>query len=65
METGVLKAEGSRLRGPGIDGQALLTLPETAAFVANRALFPLGFDTLLTCGAQLAGLPRSTIVGDA
>ena len=65
VETGVLKAEGSRLRGPGIDGQALLTLPETAAFVANRALFPLGFDTLLTCDAQLAGVPRSTIVGDA
>ena len=65
VETDVLKAEGSRLRGPGIDGQALLTLPETAAFVANRALFPLGFDTLLTCDAQLAGVPRSTIVGDA
>jgi alpha-D-ribose 1-methylphosphonate 5-triphosphate synthase subunit PhnH len=53
------------LRGPGIDGHATLSLPETAAFRANRARFPLGFDTFLTSGAQLAGLPRSTILGDA
>jgi alpha-D-ribose 1-methylphosphonate 5-triphosphate synthase subunit PhnH len=65
VETDMLAAASITLRGPGIDGRAALTLPETAAFVANRALFPLGFDTLLTCGAQLAGLPRSTIVGDA
>lgn len=57
-----LKAEGPLLRGPGIDGSARLSLPETAAFRANRALFPLGFDTLFTCGDRLAGLPRSTIV---
>jgi alpha-D-ribose 1-methylphosphonate 5-triphosphate synthase subunit PhnH len=65
VETDVLAADGVPLRGPGIDGRAALTLPETAAFIANRARFPLGFDTLLTCGAQIAGLPRSTIVGDA
>ena len=35
------------------------------AFRANRALFPLGFDTLFTCGDRLAGLPRSTIVEGA
>ena len=65
VETDVLAPSGAILRGPGIDGRAALTLPETAAFIANRARFPLGFDTFLTCGAQLAGLPRSTIVGDA
>ena len=53
---------GATLRGPGIDGAARLSLPEIAAFRANRALFPLGFDTLLTCGDRLAGLPRSTRV---
>jgi alpha-D-ribose 1-methylphosphonate 5-triphosphate synthase subunit PhnH len=60
-----LSADGAVLRGPGIDGTAALSLPETAAFIANRARFPLGFDTFLTCGDLLAGLPRSTIVGDA
>jgi alpha-D-ribose 1-methylphosphonate 5-triphosphate synthase subunit PhnH len=39
-----------------------LNLPETAAFRANRAHFPLGFDTILTCADRLAGLPRSTRV---
>lgn len=53
---------GARLTGPGIADYALLSLPETAAFRANRALFPQGFDTYLTCGTRLAGLPRSTIV---
>lgn len=57
-----LAAEGSRLTGPGIQNQAHLNLPEPQAFRANRALFPQGFDTYLTCGARLAGLPRSTIV---
>ena len=65
VEMDALAATGTTLRGPGIDGQAALTLPEIAAFKTNRALFPLGFDTLLTSGAQIAGLPRSTIVGDA
>ena len=36
--------------------------PEIAAFQANRRRFPLGFDTYLTCGDRLAGLPRSTKV---
>lgn len=62
VEVDHLEAKGTTLSGPGIKNTALLSLPETAAFVANRRLFPLGFDTLLTCGNRLAGLPRSTIV---
>jgi len=62
VEMADLTATGARLTGPGIRDTAHLSLPEIAAFRANRALFPLGFDTFLTCGDQLAGLPRSTIV---
>ncbi len=57
-----LAPEGAMLRGPGINGTARLSLPEVAAFRANRALFPLGFDAIFTCGDRLAGLPRSTLV---
>ena len=59
-----LSAEGHRLTGPGLETEARLSLPEAAAFQANRALFPLGFDTILTCGDRLAALPRSTRVED-
>lgn len=62
VEMPTLSQTGPRLTGPGIATQAHLSLPETAAFRANRALFPMGFDTYLTCGTRLAGLPRSTIV---
>ena len=64
VEMDTLTAQGARLTGPGIQTLAHLSLPETAAFVANRALFPLGFDTILTCGDRLAALPRSTRVED-
>ncbi len=64
VEMPELAAGGARLTGPGIETEAWLSLPETAAFIANRALFPLGFDCFLTAGAQVAGLPRSTIVRD-
>lgn len=64
VEVPRLVAEGARLAGPGIRDAAFLSLPETAAFRANRALFPLGFDTILTCGDRLAALPRTTIVED-
>lgn len=64
IEMAALSAEGARLTGPGIAGAARLSLPETAAFRANRALFPLGFDAFLTAGSRIAGLPRSTIVED-
>lgn len=62
VELPALAAEGARLTGPGIATEARLNLPETAAFQANRALFPLGFDCILTAGDQLAALPRSTQV---
>lgn len=57
-----LTAEGPRLTGPGIKTAAHLSLPETAAFAANRTEFPLGFDCFFTAGTQVAGLPRSTKV---
>lgn len=62
VEVDRLVNHGPCLTGPGIETAAWLNLPETAAFRANRALFPLGFDTLLTAGDRLAGLPRSTRV---
>lgn len=64
VEMPALEAKGARLRGPGIKGTARLSLPETAAFIANRAAFPLGFDCFFTAGDGVAGLPRSTHVED-
>jgi alpha-D-ribose 1-methylphosphonate 5-triphosphate synthase subunit PhnH len=62
VEMPTLSNTGPRLTGPGIDGKAALSLPETTAFQHNRTLFPQGFDTYLTCGNRLAGLPRSAVV---
>lgn len=62
VEMPVLEAKGAALRGPGIAEVAYLSLPEVAAFQANRALFPLGFDCFFTCGTRVAALPRSTHV---
>ncbi len=64
VERDTLDNAGAILRGPGIETTASLSLPEVAAFQANRRQFPLGFDCYFTSGAQLAGLPRSTIVED-
>jgi alpha-D-ribose 1-methylphosphonate 5-triphosphate synthase subunit PhnH len=64
VECAALEPQGARLTGPGIKDHAFLSLPQTAAFRANRALFPLGFDAFLTAGNRVAGLPRSTIVED-
>lgn len=64
VEMPALAAEGARLTGPGIETEAFLSLPEVAAFAANRALFPLGNDFFFTAGDSLAALPRSTIVED-
>ncbi len=50
------------LTGPGIQRVADIMLPEAAAFAANHARYPLGWDALLTQGDQLTGLPRSTDV---
>lgn len=52
----------SRLTGPGIRETATLALPEPQAFAANHALFPLGWDVILTSGQRVAALPRSTEV---
>jgi alpha-D-ribose 1-methylphosphonate 5-triphosphate synthase subunit PhnH len=62
VEVPHLTNHGPTLTGPGIETATWLNLPEVAAFRRNRALFPLGFDTLLTCGSRIAGLPRSTRV---
>lgn len=64
IELDQLTATGVRLSGPGIKDSARLSLPATAPFQDNHALFPLGFDAFLTCGDRIAGLPRSTIVED-
>ena len=65
VEMTALDPVGARLTGPGIETQAALSLPELAAFRANRVRFPLGFDCYFTCGDRLAGLPRSTKVTEA
>lgn len=62
VEMADLQQTGARLTGPGIADFTQLSLPELAAFQANRALFPLGFDCFFTSGTSAAGLPRSTFV---
>lgn len=57
-----LRTEGATLTGPGIRRSTALSLPETAAFRANAALFPLGLDFLFTAGSRIAALPRTTKV---
>lgn len=59
-----LASAGTRLTGPGIETESWLSLPDTAAFQANRALFPMGLDFVLTCGDRMAAVPRSTRVED-
>ena len=62
VEQDRLTNHGPALTGPGIETVTWLSLPETAAFRANRALFPLGFDAIFTSGDRIAALPRSTRV---
>ena len=62
VERDAVTKDGATLRGPGIRDAARLNVPEVGAFVANRALFPLGLDFFFTAGDQVAALPRSTIV---
>ncbi|OOY27281.1 phosphonate C-P lyase system protein PhnH [Thioclava sp. L04-15] len=62
VECDALAPANARLTGPGIETEALAHLPEIAAFAANRAGFPLGFDCLFTAQDQVLGLPRSTEV---
>jgi len=63
LETG----KGLRLSGPGIaDTHRLEAAGLTPAFWARRAalapLFPRGLDLILTSGARMAALPRTTRV---
>ncbi|MFK7943201.1 MAG: phosphonate C-P lyase system protein PhnH [Paracoccaceae bacterium] len=51
-----------RLTGPGIKDCMHLTVPDPEVFAAKSALFPLGWDAILTCDDGLAGLPRTTRV---
>lgn len=62
VETPNLEAEGATLSGPGIETSVKMSLPETEAFVANHALYPLGLDFIFTSGSQVAALPRTTKV---
>lgn len=70
LQTGRLGSGGDkRLSGPGINGTCALAvggLP--ASFWAERAracaLFPRGLDVILTAGAALAALPRTTTAED-
>jgi len=62
VEMDSLTPHGARLTGPGIETEARLSLPDLAPFQANAARFPLGLDFILTCGDQLAALPRTTRV---
>lgn len=62
VEMAALAPQGACLSGPGIEAAAFLSLPDVAAFQANRLLFPLGLDFFLTCDSRVAGLPRSTKV---
>ncbi|MEO1109138.1 MAG: phosphonate C-P lyase system protein PhnH [Pseudomonadota bacterium] len=60
VECDDLQASGAVLSGPGIKDVAQLSLPDVAVLQANAALYPLGCDFFLTCGDQVAALPRST-----
>jgi alpha-D-ribose 1-methylphosphonate 5-triphosphate synthase subunit PhnH len=56
-----------RLTGPGIAGVRDISVSTVhpglvAALQRNRALFPQGVDLILTDGADIIGLPRSTHV---
>lgn len=62
VESDILETQGAALKGPGIKDVAALSLPEVAAFQANRLLFPLGLDFYFTCGSRIAALPRTTEV---
>lgn len=63
--TGLEAGQGARLSGPGIAGEAQLSIagaPE--GLLARRdemvAAFPRGFDLVLCCGHHIAALPRTT-----
>lgn len=62
VECDMLAPSGATLKGPGIKDSVALSLPDSAVFQSNRALFPLGLDFVFTCGDRLAALTRTTEV---
>ena len=63
----LMEAGPITLRGPGIPDRRNLTIEGLpagflAAWSANRALFPRGVDVILTCGAEIVGLPRRVML---
>ncbi len=67
--TALIEGEGWRLTGPGIAQEHRLRavgLPEgfTAAWAANRALFPRGVDVVLCAGDRIAALPRTVAIAE-
>ncbi len=54
--------QAARLSGPGIQRATRCDVPDVAAFTANHARYPLGWDAFLTKGDHVTGLPRSTNV---
>lgn len=60
VEVPALAPATHRLRGPGIDGAAAARLPGDEVARLNAGCFPLGLDLILTCGAELMALPRTT-----
>lgn len=62
VEAEALAPANARLSGPGIATVQEARLPEIAAFAANHARFPLGFDCYFCAGAEIAALSRSSHV---
>jgi len=65
LQVPVILGAGWRLTGPGIRGEARLSVPTLGdgflpQWERNRARFPRGIDLYLTCGEILCGLPRTT-----
>jgi alpha-D-ribose 1-methylphosphonate 5-triphosphate synthase subunit PhnH len=65
VETENLSNTNMVLQGPGIEDQALLSLPELSFFKMNNARFPRGIDCFFVDGNKVAGLPRSTRIKEA
>lgn len=65
LQVPAILGEGWRLSGPGVRGEARLSVPALGdgflpQWERNRARFPRGIDLFLTCGEALCGLPRTT-----
>ncbi len=62
VEMDDLSQTGAILRGPGIQTQTALNLPDKQAFQDNAKAFPLGLDFIFTSDQSVAALPRTTEV---